>query len=172
MTPTPPQIGPMLQTLLQEVMEGLSRTALLLLLHLVLGITVLLVGLTRAPTEDLEEGVHHTAEVEAEVLVLPVDQAMGSGKMVNTSLGLSISVLNANSSVCPMTPRNCKPVSIFRITTIFPSKHLAKMYPSLACNSQTLLWMTTFYQTSSLQAIRLPHPCKSTLSLSLWVVET
>ena len=162
----PPQTGQMLRTSPQEVMAGILRTVVPLLL----GTAMLLVDLMRALMEDLEEEeeAHHMAEAE----VLPADQAMDSGKMVNTSLDLPINVSNVNSLAFPTTPQNYIPVSTSRITMTFRLKHPAKMFRSLACSSPTLLWTTIYYPTSASQAIRLPHPCKSTLSPSLWVVET
>lgn len=172
MTPTPPQIGQMPQILLQEAMEALLRTALHL--PLLLGITMLPVDLTRAVMEDLEEEVHHTAEAEAEVeaAVLPADQAMGSGKMANTSLDLSTNEWSVNFLVSPMTLQSCRLVSTFLITTIFLLKHPARKFQNLACSSRTLLWTIIYFPISDSQATRLPHPCKSILFPSSWVVET
>ena len=86
MTLMPPRTGQMLQTSPLEVMAGILRTVVLLLL----GTVTLLVDLMRALMEDLEEEeeAHHTAGAE----VLPADQAMDSGKMGNTSLDLPINV--------------------------------------------------------------------------------
>jgi len=133
MTPISVQTGQTLQAL-PQAQAALFRPTVMSLR----GIILLRVHLTMVLMGDLVEEVHHMVVVEAAAPLL-VDQAMVSGKTADTFLVQSTNVWSVNFLAFPTTLRKLRAALTFRTTTIFPLKHLAPMFQSLASNSQTPL---------------------------------
>lgn len=109
------------------------------------------------------------ARVEVATRVVPVT---GNGGMASMSPALPILELSGNSLASRTTPRNSKRESTSKSTTIYPSRHLDKVFPSQSPRSRILHWTTISSPTLSLLDTRFRLRSRSTLSPLSWVVET